>query len=104
MAFLQLALPGILRMGGDTLHPLPTVYARLTEGLVTRHRAWTEFKDATLRRESDGSYLAGLYRERSRLQAIAGANCLICIPEGTGALRSGEIVPLQLLKPRPDDP
>jgi molybdopterin biosynthesis enzyme len=92
-----------LRMGGDTRHPLPTVYARLTEGLTSRHRAWTEFKDATLRRDAEGNYLAGLYRERSRLQAIAGANCLICIPEGTEGLQNGEIVPVQLLKPRPDD-
>jgi len=101
MAFLQLALPGVLRLGGDTRHPLPTVYARLAEGLTSRHRAWTEFKDATLRRDADGSYLAGLYRERSRLQAISGANCLICIPEGTGSLRAGEIVPVQLQEMSP---
>jgi molybdopterin molybdotransferase len=99
MAFLQLALPGVLRVGGDTRHPLPTVPARLTEDLTGRHRAWTEFRDGTLRREADGSYSARLYRERSRLQAIAGANCLICIPEGVERLRSGEIVPVQLLKP-----
>jgi molybdopterin molybdotransferase len=99
MAFLQLALPGVLRMGGDSRHPLPTVYARLTEGLTGRHRAWTEFRDGTLSRDAAGGYLAGLYRGRSRLQAIAGANCLICIPEGTEALRAGEMVPVQLLKP-----
>jgi molybdopterin molybdotransferase len=99
MAFLQLALPGVLRMGGDTRHPLPTVPARLTEELTGRHRAWTEFRDGTLRREADGNYSAGLYRDRSRLQAIAGANCLICIPEGVAGLRSGDIVPVQLLKP-----
>jgi molybdopterin molybdotransferase len=29
--FLQLALPGILRMGGDNRHPLQAVFARLTE-------------------------------------------------------------------------
>jgi molybdopterin biosynthesis enzyme len=35
------------------------------------------------------------------LQAIAGASGLICIPEGKEYLRSGDIVPVQLLKPLP---
>jgi molybdopterin molybdotransferase len=99
MAFIQLALPGVLKMGGDARHPLPTIPARLTEDLTGRHRAWTEFRDGTLWREADGTYLVKLYRERSRLQAIAGANCLICIPEGVEGLWRGETVPVQLLKP-----
>lgn len=103
MAFLQLALPGILRMSGDTRHPLQTVSARLTEDLRTRHLAWTEFKDATLSRDDAGNYHVGLYRNRSRLQAIASANSLICIPEGVASLRRGEVVPVQILAPRLDD-
>jgi len=103
MAFLQLALPGVLRMGGDTRHPLQTVSARLTEGLQSRHHAWTEFKDAVLARDEAGEYTVGLYRHRSRLQAIASANSLVCIPEGTEALKRGRIVPVQILAPRLDD-
>ena len=103
MAFLQLALPGVLRMGGDKRHPLPTVSARLTEDLASRHLAWTEFKDATLSRDTAGNYAVGLYRNRSRLQAIASANSLICIPEGKEHLTSGDIIPVQLLTPRLDD-
>jgi len=90
-------------MSGDTRHPLQTVAARLTENLQTRHRAWTEFKDATLSRDSKGNYSVTLYRNRSRLQAIASANSLVCIPEGTESLRSGEVVPVQILAPRLDD-
>jgi molybdopterin molybdotransferase len=100
MAFLQLALPGILRMGGDTRHPLQTVSARLTENVKGRHPAWTEFKDATLSLDSTGNYTVRLYRNRSRLQAIARANSLVCIPEGTDALNSGEVLPVQILVPR----
>jgi molybdopterin molybdotransferase len=100
MAFLQLALPGILRMGGDTRHPLQTVSARLTENVKGRHPAWTEFKDATLSLDSTGNYTVRLYRNRSRLQAIARANSLVCIPEGTEALNSGEVLPVQILVPR----
>ena len=103
MAFLQLALPGILRMAGDTRHPLQTVPARLAEDLESRHRAWTEFKDATLSRDSRGEYTVSLYKHRSRLQAIASANSLVCIPEGADSLKRGDIVPAQVLAPRLDD-
>ena len=55
MAFLQLALPALLRMEGDTKPPLPVVQARLTEDVKSRHRAWTEFKDAVLTLDDRGS-------------------------------------------------
>jgi molybdopterin molybdotransferase len=103
MAFLQLALPGLLRMGGETKHPLQAVPARLTEDVISRHRAWTEFKDAIITLESDGNYAVALYKNRSRLQAIASASGLICIPEGKEMLRSGDVVPVQILAPRLDE-
>jgi molybdopterin molybdotransferase len=102
MAFLQLALPGILRMGGDNRHPLQTVFARLTENVQRRNRAWTEFKEATLFQDPEGNFHAKLFRERSRLQAIARAYGLVCIPEGVDCLKCLEIVPVQLLMPRLD--
>ena len=103
MAFLQLALPGLLRMAGDVRHPLPVVSARLTENLAARHPAWTEFKDATLTRGPDGDYTVGMYRHRSRLQAIASANALICIPEGAESLQAGDVINVQVLLPRVED-
>jgi molybdopterin molybdotransferase len=103
MAFLQLALPALLRMAGETRHPLQTVPARLTEDLKSRHQAWTEFKDAVVNLEGEGCYTVALYKNRSRLQAIASASGLICIPEGKESLRSGDIIPVQLLAPRLDD-
>jgi molybdopterin molybdotransferase len=102
MAFLQLALPGILRMSGEKRHPLQSVPARLTEDLKSRHRAWTEFRSSMLSRDSEGNHLVGLHRTSSRLQAIAGANSLICIPEGTESLSRDEIVQVQMLLPRLD--
>ena len=99
MAFLQFALPGIMRMGGEKRHPLQSVSARLTETLTGRHRAWTEFKDATLSRDSEGNYTVKPYSNRSRLQAIARANCLICIPEGNESLTLGQVIPVQVLVP-----
>jgi molybdopterin molybdotransferase len=99
MAFLQIALPGIFRMFGRKRHPLATVSARLTESVRGRHRAWTEFKDATLSFDFEGGYTVTLYRNRSRLQAIAYANCLVCVPEGTESLNRGDIIPVQVLLP-----
>jgi molybdopterin molybdotransferase len=99
MAFLQIALPGIFRMCGRKRHPLATVSARLTENVKGRHRAWTEFKDATLSFEFKEGHTVTLYRNRSRLQAIAYANCLVCIPEGKESLNRGDIIPVQVLLP-----
>jgi molybdopterin molybdotransferase len=102
MAFLQLALPGILRMSGDHRHPLQSVSAKLIEDLEGRHKEWTEFRDAVLIKNPGGAYTVEVYKKRSRLQAIAGANSLICIPEGRKSLHAGEIIPVQLLSPRWD--
>jgi len=99
MAFIQLALPGILLASGDKRHPLQTVSATLLEDIQGRHPAWTEFKDGALERNAAGNYQVKLYKHRSRLQAIASANSLICKPEGLLELKSGEVVDVQLLGP-----
>ena len=69
------------------------------ENVKGRHPAWTEFKDAVLSRDAKGNYSVRLYKNRSRLQAIASANSLICIPEGINSLTSGAIIPVQILAP-----
>jgi molybdopterin molybdotransferase len=103
MAFLQLALPGLLRMAGDDTHPLQTVSAELMENVRGRHPKWTEFKDAVLTRDAKGNYNVRLYKHRSRLQAIASANSLICVPEGVNSLARGAVIPVQVLAPRLED-
>jgi len=101
MAFLQFALPGIMRMAGEKRHPLRSVPARLTEALTSRHRAWTEFKDAILSCDPEGNGTVTPYNNRSRLQSIARANSLICIPEGEESLKAGQVIPVQVLTPSP---
>jgi molybdopterin molybdotransferase len=98
-AFLQLALPALLRLEGDSHHPLKTVPARLTEDMKGRHPAWTEFKDVVVTHDGDGNYEAAPFKARGRLKAIAESDGFICIPEGTHSLHSGDIIPVQLLKP-----
>jgi molybdopterin molybdotransferase len=99
MAFIQLALLGILRMAGDNRHPLPSVNAVLLEEVKGRHPAWTEFKDAVLTRDSAGNYTVKLYKSASRLRAVASANGLICKPEGRLDLEKGETVKVFVLEP-----
>jgi hypothetical protein len=67
-----------------------------------KHRAWTEFRSSTLSRDSEGNHIVDLRRTSSRLQAMAGANSLICIPEGTESLSRDEVVEVQMLLPRLD--
>ena len=98
-AFLQLALPCLVRLGGQTKHPLQTFTARLTQDIKSRHPNWTQFKDAYLSQDADGNYLVTPYRNLSRLQSIARATCLLCVPEGRDSLRAGEMVTVQLLMP-----
>ena len=102
MAFLQLALPGILRMSGDMRHPLQSVSARLTKDLRSRHRAWAEFLPAVLSIDSEGAYSVNLHQAHRRAQATIGANCLICIHEGIETLSRDELIKVQILIPHLD--
>lgn len=98
MAFLQLALPGILHMAGHNGSPFFTVMARLTQDLKSRHRAWTEFKKAKLFHDYDG-YLVTPIIEESRLKSMADSTCYLCLPEGTDSLHRGQMVTVQMSVP-----
>lgn len=97
MAFLQLALPGLLAMEGYR-HPLfPVVAARLTE-TVRGDKDWTQFVHARIVKGDDG-LMVHPARQESRLQSMARKEALIVIPEGCEELSSGEDVDIQLLIP-----
>ncbi len=104
MAFLQLALPGILHMAGQTGSPFFSVSARLTLDVNSRHRAWTEFKKCTLDKDMEGNYAVTPYFEVSRLKSMADSTCLISKPEGVDFLSAGQIVPVQIMVPAFVDP
>jgi len=99
MAFLQLALPGILHMSGMTGSPLQTVSAQLTQDVKGRHRAWTEFKRVKLDCDENGNYSVTPYFETSRLKSMADASGLICKPEGVDLLYRGQIIDVRLMIP-----
>ncbi len=97
MAFLQLALPGVLRLAGWQGSPFPSLTARLTEAAKGWDIDWTQFKRGRLHHGSDGSLRVTPYLPGSRLESMALADCLIAVPEGVEGLEAGEWVSVQVL-------
>ena len=95
MAFLQVALPGLLRLAGLKGGPFRRQNACLTEA-VSGHVDWTQFLHARLFEEGGQCFVAPLKQE-SRLQSQAAATALIEIPEGTGTISARESIPAQCL-------
>ncbi|NLV71293.1 MAG: molybdopterin molybdotransferase MoeA [Actinobacteria bacterium] len=98
MAFLQIALPGVLRMRGHTGSTFPMVTARLA-ATVRGVGHWTQFIHAKIER-TDGRLTVVPLQQKSRLQSMAGKDALICIPEGYEMLEQGALVDVQLLDSR----
>lgn len=96
-AFLQIALPGLLRLGGHR-HPfLPRIMVKLRTGLTCRKIDWTEFVYGTLI-DGDGHTLFNPLQMTSRLKTIARAEGVIAIQEGVKSLPPGAIIAAQLLR------
>ena len=96
MAFLQLALPALLKMKGEPNVKFPVAGARLTE-TVHGHRDWTEFIHAHLDREG-GQLIVRPAKLKSRLQSMARKEALILIPEDRDEITAGERVEFQILE------
>jgi molybdopterin molybdotransferase len=97
MAFLQLALPALLKMKGDSPRVFPIASARLA-ATVTGEKGWTEFVHARLETRSDGLH-AHPARLKSRLVSMAAKHALIVIPEDRAEIAAGETIEIQVLDP-----
>lgn len=95
MAFLQLALPGLLKLGGHTICRLPVADAVMTEE-VRGQKDWTQFIHGEINREQ-GHLLFIPTKISSRLQFMAQADAIVTIPEGCEKLEKGSRVPVQLV-------
>ncbi len=95
IAFLQLALPGLLKLGGHKDCSLPSVKAILGE-TVKGQKDWTQFIFGTLPKENETLTFYPL-TSASRLQIMAKADGIICIPEGKEYLKQDERVNVQML-------
>lgn len=98
MAFLQLALPGILKMAGVRRMPFATMHARLVREVRGRDRRWTQFVHALLSRNGEELQVTP-HRPASRLRSMAEVEALIKVPEGVDGIEAGSVVPVQVLRP-----
>jgi molybdopterin molybdotransferase len=95
MAFLQIALPGLLHMTGKLPKPFGFKKARLATS-VGGDITWTQFFQAKLERK-EGYFVAHPLKMKSRLQSQAAANALIKVPEGLESLNKGDEIEVQQL-------
>lgn len=97
LAFLELALPGLLKLAGDPNPSLPRVPVVLARA-VTGKSDWTQFIWGKLIRQPPfaTSFLA--IKGSSRLGNMAEADAVIAIPEGQDHLPEGARVEAQLIE------
>lgn len=96
MAFLNLALPGLLELSGRRQTSLPTMQARLGED-VRGQKDWTQFIQGTFKKDG-GEISFSPLRMKSRLQMMAEEDGFISIPEGQDHIQAGELIHVSLLK------
>jgi molybdopterin molybdotransferase len=96
MGFLQIALPGLLKLAGRQQCALPSANVRLASELTGRSMDWTQFIYGTLEQSADLPTFHAL-RGKSRLRSMAEAQAVVAIPEGKTVLPVGDVVAAQLL-------
>jgi molybdopterin molybdotransferase len=95
IAFLKLALPGLLRLAGYSNLQLPHKPSRLAE-TVNGQSDWTQFIFGRLENRSGTHYFYPL-RYNSRLKSMAEAEGIISIPEGTDQITAGTEIMVSLV-------
>ncbi|UCD33143.1 MAG: molybdopterin molybdotransferase MoeA [Desulfobacterales bacterium] len=96
VAFLQLALPGLLKLSGYLKPGLPQITAMLEETLEGQND-WTQAIFGFLKH----GHQEPTFRPAnsfSRLKNMADAQALLLIPEGVSSYRKGEVVSFQMLR------
>ena len=94
-AFLQIALPGLLKLGGHAVPSLPRIMVKLEKELVSRHIDWTEFVYGQLVLGEEHTLFKPL-KLSSRLKSMAHAEGVIAVPEGVKTLPAGALVAAQV--------
>jgi molybdopterin molybdotransferase len=96
MGFLQIALPGVLKLAGHRHCRLASINVRLATQLSGRTVDWTQFVYGTLEPSADLPIFHAL-KGNSRLRSMAEAQAVVAIPEGKTVLPSGAVVAAQVL-------
>ena len=95
VAFLKLALPGILKMSGEQPPTLPTRTAKMVSSLEGQED-WTQAFFGYLQQMPEGMGFQPI-NGGSRLRNMAEASGLMLIPEGRREIAEGETISVQLL-------
>lgn len=97
MGFLQIALPGLLKLGGRYEPGLPRITVRLASDLTGRYADWTQFVFGMIERQKDLPVFTPLLNS-SRLRSMAEAQAVAAIPEGHTMIPAGSVITAQLLE------
>ena len=95
MAFIQLALPGLLKLAGHSQPGLAEVTAKLAQN-VEGQKDWTQFIEGRFQK-TESEILFHPYKMASRLQSMGDAEGILAIPEGIAAIPKETIVRVQVL-------
>ena len=95
MAFIQLALPGLLKLAGHSQLGLAEVTAKLAQN-AEGQKDWTQFIEGRFQK-TEGELLFHPYKMASRLQSMGDAEGILAIPEGIAAISKETIVRVQVL-------
>lgn len=98
MAFLQLALPGLLALSGYADPGLPRLPAVLSETLAGQ-KDWTQFIHGRLELDAGCLHFIPI-RSQSRLGEIAHTTAIAQIPEGVEQIIAGSTIMVQVLDPQ----
>ena len=95
MAFLQLALPALMKMSGAAPEVFPELQARL-QADVSGAKRWTNFIHANLAYDGKEHTVTPV-KLPSRLKSMARKNAIVVLPEGVSRLKKGMPVKTQIL-------
>jgi molybdopterin molybdotransferase len=97
IAFLTLALPGLLRMSGRDSCPFPRAVAQLTERIRGGREGWRVFVYGVHELDKEEGLFVKPLTGKSRLRSMSEATCLIEIAESAGSVEAGTRVAVRLL-------
>lgn len=98
IGFLQIALPGLLKLSGDNNPTLATIRAKLSESIKTSHKDWTQFIFGKFENCTEGPSIFHPLLLTSRLQSISNAQGVITVREGIDHLKEGTYVTAHILE------
>lgn len=96
IGFLKLALPGIMKLGGQRKNGLSQKDAIASEE-IRGQDDWTQAIFGRLAIDEDGRCLFQPDRQASRLKAMGDADALLTIPEGIDRIDAGSSVAIEIL-------